>query len=485
MNIHCSLTVITSLTLLQSMVGERIPYAAGLFYPKDQQELIKTISNLSNHVEKKEVTDAQSQPKILIVPHAGYAYSGLIAMEGITTIKDQAIDTFIIIGPYHKEAFSGVSIWTEGSWQTPLGKIAIESSLAKAIQKKNGAFNYTAEIHNSEHSLEVQIPFIQYFFPKATIVPILISDIQYSEVLADALYNEIITIKKSIAIIISTDMSHYHNQNEANQIDQKTIQILEKNNPSLFQDSVIKHESELCGTAAVQTGLFLAEKFNDRKFLLYDYHTSGESTGDTKSVVGYLTAGLVTGAKPQEITNNLYTKEQQQLLLSIARKTLMQYVKTGQKPVFEYQDPFLKKEKAVFITIRNNNGELRGCIGRTMAEEPLLDAIIHMTIEAATKDQRFKPVTIDELDSISIEISILSEPTTVASADEIIFKQDGVILSKDNNRGVFLPEVANDFSTKEDFLNELCTQKAELPLECWKDENTRIETFTTETMREN
>lgn len=482
---YVSLIVIASF-LIEAKNILRLPSFAGLFYPKNKKELLKTITNLEQTITLTKFQDL-SEPKILIVPHAGYAYSGSVAMKGYATIKDHPIETFIIIGPYHKENFAGVSIWTEGTWQTPLGNIAIDEQLAKAIQKYNAQFNYKTDIHNQEHSLEVQIPLIQYFFPKARIVPILISNLNYAQELANALYETITITQKSIALIFSTDMSHYHNQETAYAIDSETIEILKKNDASLFYDSMVNHKSEACGAAAVQTALLLAQKLKNRNFVLYDYQTSGDITKSYNSVVGYITAGLNTNKTSLDITqshNESYTQKQQKQLLSIARTTLIHHVTKRQAPQFNFQDLFLKKEKAVFITLWKNKKELRGCIGTINAQESLLDAIIHMTINAASADSRFKPVIAKELDSITIEISVLSTPKQIESIDQIIFKKHGVIISNNNNQGVFLPEVAENFSTKEDFLNALCTQKAALPHLCWKDTNTKIYVFTTESFKE-
>lgn len=485
--LYVSLLIISCFFIKTTPNIVRLPSFAGLFYPQDQKNLIQTIKNLEQTITLTKFQNF-SEPKILIVPHAGYPYSGPIAMQGYATIKDQPIETFIIIGPYHKENFSGVSIWTEGTWQTPLGNIAIDEQLAKAIQKHNTQFNYKIDIHNQEHSLEVQIPLIQYFFPNARIVPVLISDLHYAQELANALYKTITTTKKSIALIFSTDMSHYHNQETAYAIDSETIEILKKSDASLFFDSMVNHKSELCGAAAVQTALLLAKKLKNRNFVLYNYQTSGDITKSYNSVVGYVTAGLTeretSGKNDTVLRNPSYSKEEQKQMLSIARTTLIHHVTKKEIPQFNFQDQFLKKEKGVFITLWKNKTELRGCIGTINAQKSLLEAIIHMTINAASNDSRFEPVTAKELDSITIEISVLSRAKPIESIDQIIFKKHGVIISNNNHQGVFLPEVAENFSTKEDFLNALCTQKAGLAPLCWKDKDTAIKIFATESFKE-
>lgn len=144
------------------------------------------------------------------------------------------------------------------------------------------------------------------------------------------------------------------------------------------------------------------------------------------------------------------------------------------------EDPTLKQNRAVFVTLRDKAGNLRGCIGRFEPEEPLYQAIQHMSIEAATKDNRFSPVSLSELPNLSIEISVLDMPVDVKSAHDILYGTHGVIISQGRHGGVFLPEVSHDFATKEEFLSELCFQKAGLPRNCWQNPQTQIKVFTTQ-----
>ncbi|MBX9804745.1 MAG: AmmeMemoRadiSam system protein B [Alphaproteobacteria bacterium] len=449
----------------------RYPAVAGQFYPASPLTLKKDIDQyLASVPEAKQPRDA----KIIgmIVPHAGYDFSGQTAAYAYSILKNHPVEVIVIIGPYHANEFPGVSIWAQGSWRTPLGEIAIDENLAKSIRSESPDFFYDAQIHTLEHSLEVQIPFIQVVANGAKIVPILISDMAYAKPLAQALYKHL--QGRSAYVIASTDLSHYHPDPTARVIDQKTQNIFQKLSPSDFRQAYQKKEIELCGAAAVLTLLELGELYGHLEFTNLHYENSGNHIQDKSNVVGY-NASLIS-------LSDKISRENGDMLLNFARDTLVAYLSKRTIPSFQVVDPILLQNRAVFVTLRDRLGNLRGCIGRYVAEEPLYKAVQNMSIEAATQDSRFLPLSLQELDGLSIEISVLDTPVDLRSANEIIFGSHGVIVSQGRKSGVFLPEVAQEFATKEQFLSELCHQKADLPGNCWQNPQTRIQVFTTQTI---
>jgi AmmeMemoRadiSam system protein A len=180
----------------------------------------------------------------------------------------------------------------------------------------------------------------------------------------------------------------------------------------------------------------------------------------------------------------MISKTQQQELLKIARKTIESYISSGTVPDFKITDPALKEKRGVFVTL-NKGHLLRGCIGYIMPIEPLYLAVSKMAIEAATGDPRFPPVTKDELDKIEIEISVLTAPERAKNPADIILGTHGVIVRKGGCGGVFLPQVATETGwSKEEFLNELCSQKAGLPESAWQDKDTELYTFSAQVFKE-
>jgi AmmeMemoRadiSam system protein B/AmmeMemoRadiSam system protein A len=450
----------------------RPPSVAGQFYPANKKALASDIKELLNKLPNlKQLTG-----KIygFIVPHAGYEYSGKTAAYAFKILEKIPVHTIIIIGPYHKANFSGVSIWDKGKWKTPLGSTSIDYGLASAIKKYSKNFEADLSLHLSEHSVEVELPFIQMVAPKALIVPILISDPSYSQTLAKAIYEN--TRNKNIIVLASSDLSHYHSDNQARLIDKGTIETIKNGDPTAFHQALTERRIELCGGAAVLTLLELSSLWESSQIEILDSSNSGDSSGNLNKVVGYVSA---IAHKDEPINH-----ADQRWLLELARTTLTSFLKNKEAPTPKIPNLQLSEQKAVFVTLWDQHGKLRGCIGQLKAQEPLYEAVQNMVIAAATKDSRFAPVKLDEVKTLTIEISILSEPKVIRSASDIKMGKQGVIVSKGTKRGVFLPEVAEQFNSKEDFLSELCSQKAKLPRNCWTDPSVKFEVFTTQSFRE-
>lgn len=458
-----------ALSSMASQVSIRFPAVSGQFYPASSGKLKRDIEAYLSTID-------QNSPRVpskiigMIAPHAGYKYSGQTAAHAYHILKKHPVDVIVILGPYHADQFPGVSIWPEGIWRTPLGETPIDENLARNIQKESPAFLYDRQIHLSEHSLEVQLPFIQAVAKNAKIVPVLISDIKYAKALANALYKHL--DGRSTLVIASTDLSHYHPDATARDIDQKTQDIFQALSPGAFRKAYQEGKIELCGAAAVLTLLELSHLYGQAEFTNLHYANSGDQIHDKTSVVGY-NASLIA-------LSDTLSFEQGQILLGFARDALFACLTHQTIPTFMVEDPTLKQNRAVFVTLRDKAGNLRGCIGRFEPEEPLYQAVQHMSIEAATKDNRFSPVSLNELPNLSIEISVLDMPVEVKSAHDILYGTHGVTISRGGHRGVFLPEVSHDFATKEEFLSELCFQKAGLPRNCWKNPQTQIKVFTTQ-----
>ncbi len=459
----------------------RHPFVSGSFYPADKDTLSRTIDNfLSNVPEQKK---PEGQIVALILPHAGYVYSGQVAAYGYKLIEGMDFDTVILIGLYHKAAISEASVWREGDWTTPLGAVQIDTKLAEAILKENQAFRFSQDAHLAEHSLEVHIPFLQKVLKNFKIVPIVMSrpSLEMSQLLAEAITKHI--KGKKVLIIASTDMSHYHPDAKAKSIDRLTLDLLEKQDSGKLLRESNSGKIELCGIAATLTALKISDLIGNTRLEVLKYATSGDVTGDRSRVVGYSssvivkTDGKAEGLSQEQGTETLNT-EQKKELLKIARETVETYLTQGRVPEFSVKDPILKEERAVFVTLREF-GQLRGCIGRLVAEEPLYLAVRNMTIESATRDPRFRPVRPEELKDLTIEISVLSPPRRIKSADEIQLGTHGVIVRHGLSSGVFLPKVAEETKwDKETFLGELCRQKASLPADCWQDPQTELHVFT-------
>jgi AmmeMemoRadiSam system protein B/AmmeMemoRadiSam system protein A len=460
------------------------------FYPGSPSALRDTVEGFLKKVDEKKLPEKLIA---LISPHAGYVYSGQVAAYAYRQLEGENFDTVILLGPSHYVPVQGASIYAEGWWETPLGKVEVDSEFAREIISKHLLFHFDKKAHMQEHSLEVELPFLQSTLKNFKIVPIIFNDdsLEFCRLLADAIVSS--KGKKKILIVASTDMSHYHVYGKACLMDGVAIRDLENLNLNSLRSHISRGEAELCGDAAVFTAILVAEASGANEIKLLKYANSGDVTGDKSSVVGY-GAFAIMCSKKEKITTPELEKEkggrrmlnekQKKILLDIARKTIEEYVRTGKIPEFNVQDPMLKEKRGVFVTLHRRD-MLRGCIGYIMPLQELYKAVSKMAIESSTNDPRFPQVRREELDEIEIEISVLTVPERIKSVDEIELGKHGVIVKKGYHQGVFLPQVATETGwSKEEFLNRLCYDKANLPEDAWKDKDTEIYTFSAQVFQE-
>jgi len=473
------------------------PVVSGTFYPDSPKILageIKQFLKLAKVVKKDRPIIA------LISPHAGYKYSGHVAAYGYKAIKGAAIDTVIIIGSSHYEHFEGISVYPKGAWQTPLGNVSIDEEMANSLIESSEQISFKSSAFSQEHSLEVQVPFLQMVLDDFRITPILMGKFSWEncQILSNALL-EATADRDGVLVIASTDMSHYHGYSKAVEIDTATIAELKKFDPkSLYYDLLTK-EGELCGGSAVISTLLYAKAKGADEIEILKYANSGDVTVDKTKVVGYLSALIYACPVRNEISNgaNLRRDEkmqsensvklnekQKKRLLEIARKTIDEYATSGKKLEFQEKDTILLKHMGAFVTI-HKNGKLRGCIGNIIGRQPLYLTVRDMAIQSSSHDLRFIPVSAAELEDIDIEISVLTEPERVSDPQEIKMGVHGVIVKKGFSSGVFLPQVATETGWERDeFLSNLCAHKAGLSPSAWKDESTELYSFTAEVFGE-
>ena len=485
----------------------RRPAVAGAFYPGIRLLLQRQVDGFLAKAKKVELG---GELIALISPHAGYIYSGPIAAYAYKQLPGKDFDTVILIGPSHRVGFAGTSIYNQGPYQTPLGLIEVDSDLANKIIAQDKSIRYISQAHNREHSLEVQLPFLQRTLKDFKIVPILISDppLNNCQILADAIFKSI--KGKKVLIIASTDLSHYQPYNKACQLDRVTLDAMVTLNP----EEVAK-KGDMCGKAAVLTTIMVARRLGADKAIILKYLNSGDTAGPKDGVVGYGAVAIISErseetrfssegggvlTKKEEKMKDAYfersekqgsarragsySKKERRELLKIARDSIKIFLTTKKPPRIETENPKLKQKRGAFVTLRKGKA-LSGCIGFIEPLFPLDHAINECAISAATKDIRFPPVTVGELPKITIEISVLSPTKKVASVDEIEMGTHGVIVKKGPHNGVFLPQVATETGwSKEEFLNQLCSGKAGLPPDAWKDKDTEIYIFTVEKFEE-
>lgn len=480
-----------------NMSDIRKPAMAGSWYPTDSDSLRQIIKEF---VDSADVKKIDGRILGLTAPHAGYIYSGPVAAYSFKALmldkKQYKGNTVILIGFAHRPpAWEGVSIWSKGAWETPLGRIPIDEQLAQKILNADTLIQDKREVHTGEHSLELELPFLQYALDNDfKLVPIAFSHQTMDEInaLVKALLSAGIDWNHTF-LVVSTDMSHYHPYNDAVMIDKKTLEKVLANDVDGLINWMKQGADAFCGWAGVITMMAIAPKIGANKTILLKYANSGDTQPATmeRGVVGYSAIAFVKSAdgskdaKVKESDEEIpgtedysLTKDEKLYLLKLSRTTIEKYVRDGVK--YEPEKPSdskLVEDAPVFVTI-HRKGMLRGCIGQMVARGPLYLAVRDMSIAAATQDPRFNPVSTSELDEIDIEISVLSPLKKIDSWEKIRPFKDGVYVKNGWRSGVFLPQVWEQIPDKEDFLRELCTQKAGLKSDCYKDPNTEIYVYT-------
>jgi len=444
---------------------------AGLFYPERKKELSSLIDNLLVSIK---VPHLKGKVLGIISPHAGYIFSADVAAYSYKVLKDKKFDTAIIMGPSHRYYFKGVAIWDKGEFKVPLGSLKIDEEISQKIEELEFVKN-KKEYFFKEHSIEVQLPFLIKSINNTKIVPLIFGENTYQnlEKLAEKL-KEIAKIK-NIIVIVSTDLSHYHPYLEAKRIDAQTIKYIKKKDTDALWIDYKLGKMRACGIYPLITFLLYVKK-TEGEIKILKYANSGDTAGDRNRVVGYLSAVAYKKEEGETMNYSLNEKEKK-ILLKIVRQTLESYLKEGKIPEFKVESEKLKEKRGVFVTLKKN-GELRGCIGRIVADTPLYLAVSQMAIEAATSDPRFRPVSFSELKDIEIEISVLSPFEKIKSLDEIVVGRDGLMIQKGFYSGLLLPQVPTEYGwDKKTYLEHLCL-KAGLPPTAYNDKDVIIYKFT-------
>jgi AmmeMemoRadiSam system protein B/AmmeMemoRadiSam system protein A len=459
---------------------------AGTFYPADPQELRSLLSDLVGQAESIKV---EGKCRILIVPHAGLTFSGRTAAWGFKQVEGGGYSRIIIIGSSHRALFNHAAVFAQGTWETPLGKVAIDELAATSFLDEGQKIIADTDPHNQEHSLEVELIFLQEVLENFKVVPILVS--QPSEELVEQLAQKISQqLDNQTLLVVSTDLSHYPSWEMANKVDDQTIkailsgkkEVLEKTIPALEAEDYQNLETAACGYQALRVALRTAEILEITDFKKIKYENSGDVSGDKSRVVGYGAIGAWGGKVVQSA--RLFDQAAEEEALTIARQTLEEYLKDKKISSLTPKSQVLNRPLGAFVTLRKN-GNLRGCIGEFEPSDPLFQVIQRKAIAAATQDSRFSPVQFQELDQIEIEISVLSPRREIKSWQDIQLGKHGVVVQKGIRAGTFLPQVATEtgWSLKE-FLSQLCSQKAGLPKDCYQDSSVTLSIFEAQVFHE-
>ena len=430
----------------------------------------------------------------LIVPHAGYYYSGNVAASAYMALNPKLpYKRIFLLGPSHHEWLDGASVNTEADYYaTPLGNVKVDRETGMVLTTTDGTdltdsekvFFYRPEAHDREHCLEVQLPFLQRRLGDVPpIVPIIIStnDFQKLSRMAEALKPY---FTDENLFVISSDFSHYPTYEDAYEADGKTGKAIESGDVGQFIAAIEKNArsgkrnlaTSACGEFAIITLMLMLDSNYEVKHLVYQ--NSGD-IGDTdhSRVVGYHSFAILrngTGGNGQTRTNTDFVlsdndkKKLKEIALNSIKDSLDgKSVSVRVSPMQDY--PMLSKKCGAFVSL-HKHGHLRGCIGHFGEDTPLYEIVAEMARAAAFEDPRFMPVSREELDDIDIEISVLTPMRRIQSLDEFELHRHGIYIRKGYRSGTFLPQVADEVNwTKEEFVGHCSQDKAGLGWNGWKD----------------
>ncbi|MFH1789094.1 MAG: AmmeMemoRadiSam system protein B [Candidatus Altiarchaeota archaeon] len=434
----------------------RKPAVAGSFYPAEPEALAGMVDAYLAEAQDIRLPNVRA----LVAPHAGYVYSGKTAAAGFKQLVGRNIDTVIILAPSHQVRFSGASVLDVTHFETPLGLIKL-SPKVKNLLKEDGFSNIPAA-HASEHSLEVELPFVQRTLGDFELIPIVVGDADPA-VLASVLVDY---VDEKTLIVASSDLSHYYPYDEAVKLDSVCTAAI----PAL--DFEAMQDCQACGSIPVKTLMHIASA-KGWVGKLVDYRNSGDTAGDKERVVGYASVAFFDGLTPEE----------EDFLLKLARETLEKHYADGGAPSVDEAKltARLKALSGAFVTL-NKHGSLRGCIGHITPQKPLYEAVIENVLNAALRDPRFSPVVNEELTDIHIDISRLTLPEELVfdGSDELLAKlvpgRDGVVLKYGGRQSTYLPQVWDQLPDKEEFLTSLCRKQGS-PGDCWRKKDVVVEVY--------
>ncbi len=468
--------------LAQDGGKKRPPVVADSFYPSNPDLLARMVDDYLRSAKP----DSVGQVVALVVPHAGYIYSGRVASQAFAQLKGKQVTRVVIIAPSHVARFTGASIYDGAAYQTPLGDVAVDTDFAQKLAAQDRRLRLSSDGHESkaadgrgEHAIEVQLPFLQRTLGSFKIVPIILGEHRYEVCRALGVGLAKLITDSNTVIVTSSDLSHYHTYAEATAMDKKLLGAISDGDYLGLIRNLGRGTWEACGGGPIVATMMAAERMGATAKVLMQANSGDSVAGDRNSVVGY---GAVVfakneGAAPPPSDYSLGLAEQARLM-EIAQKSVEKAVK--EHALYACSDGglnALSQERGAFVTL-TQKGRLRGCIGYVEPVKPLCETVRDVATHAATSDERFLPVAPSELPDLHCEISVLSALRRVKNVNEIQVGKHGLFIKKGDREGLLLPQVATENNwDRTTFLQQTCV-KAGLPSNAWQDDEADIFCFT-------
>ena len=466
--------IIATMMMMNSCNGQqKVPVVrpatqANRFYTGDSTALSEEVDSfLAVHKGRTQYDNVAA----LIVPHAGYYFSGNVAASAYMTLNPKRpYKRIFLLGPSHHEWLDGASVNTEADYYaTPLGKVKVDRETAMQLTK-DSLFSYRPEAHDREHCLEVQLPFLQRRLGEVPpIVPIIIATNDYEKLQRMAAVLKPYFTDENL-FVISSDFSHYPSYEVACEVDARTGKAIESGDVGQLIAAIETNArsgkrnlaTSACGEFAIITLMLMLDRHDEVKHLMYQ--NSGDiDDHDPNRVVGYHSFAILRN----DSTSFTLTDADKKLLKEIAYESIRDSL--DGKPIRSTTHATLNVKCGAFVSL-HKHGRLRGCIGHFGEDYPLYEIVAEMARAAAFEDPRFTPVRREELDDIDIEISVLTPMRRIQSLDEFELHRHGIYIRKGYRSGTFLPQVADEVNwTKEEFVAHCSQDKAGLGWDGWRD----------------
>ncbi|NLW51716.1 MAG: AmmeMemoRadiSam system protein B [Candidatus Brocadiaceae bacterium] len=489
----------------------RAAAAADGFYPGSPDRLRRTVETMLRDTPPETPENVRAlEPRALLVPHAGYRYSGATAARAYRLLQGrERPDRVILLGPPHTERLEvPCSIAGFEAYETPLGRVPLDAAARRALTAHE-VFGTTRRPHLREHALEVQLPFLQVLWPEPPpIVPILVGRLGPAQSRAAAAALAQIITERTL-IVVSTDFTHYGarfgfapfgtrpdeaRKEQIRELDMGAVGRARALDAAGFLDYTAAEAPTVCGSDAVGVLLNLFARCEGCRPVFLQWANSGDVTGGYNDCVSYVAMAfyappgplrLVPDAPPPGQEPAPLADDDRRALLHLARTAIDQAVRERRLRPPEPAAPSeaLRRPGAAFVTL-TRDGQLRGCIGHVEADGPLCDCVARMAVLAALRDPRFRPVAPDELDELRIEISVLTPLTRLRDVADLRVGRDGLVVERRPARGLLLPQVASEHGwDAREFLRQTCA-KAGLPEDAWQDADVTIYRFQAEVFSE-
>ena len=469
---------------------------AGTWYTEDADDLRSQIQSFLDSAKTTQRDDIIA----LLLPHAGYTYSGRTAAKAIKALN-KPYRRVITLGPSHRVAMPDtLSVPRVSHYETPLGQVPLDTDLISTLLTHDSVFQSIPAAHKDEHSVQIELPMLQTHLDPFKFVPIVVGQCTEAALIKAAMILKSV-VDDNTLVVVSSDFTHYGPRfdyvpftdnipEQLEALDMGAFDAIKTLNNQTFLTYIRETGATICGRAGIAILLSMLDSTAQPD--LIDYTTSGALTDDYDNSVSYMSASFTGRWTPAPVSRKALAQssalsiQDQQTLLALARNTMAYHLAHHTAPApkdldIKVTDPMANK-RAAFVTLKKH-GQLRGCIGDIIPTVPLYQSVINNAIHAATHDTRFESVTSSELPDLHIEISALTVPKPVSSYRDIRIGTDGVILQKDSHSAVFLPQVAPEQGWDVTQTLTHLAMKAGLPPDGWK-EGTRFLVFQAEVFGE-